>query len=156
MTSLQSDLGKADWIWDEESQTHLPVCSQIRERGDGRKCGNGPLTDLQVLTGDCGDDHQWSHQFSSGMSPAGRSAMYRLMTEMSEHPWHSPLRFGKYPLVGRAIVQRKELIYSRILRVRFSENIFGHSSARIWLGHLEIVLDPIRKRDWRKRTKAQK
>lgn len=147
-------LGKADWIWDDELGVHLPCCVQIREKGTGYKCGNGPLEGDQILTGDCGDDHQWSRQFSKGMTPSTRAALYQMMTNRNDHPWYSPLKIRSVRH-GCAIVLDKELIYTRILRVRFTENPLKRSSARIWLGHLEIVLDPIRKSSWIKRKRMK-
>lgn len=57
-------LGKADWVFDDDPETwgphgiHIPCCSRMkgnpRVPGDYRKCGNGPLTGDQILSGDCG------------------------------------------------------------------------------------------------------
>lgn len=55
MTSDQSTTaitGKADWIYDDEFDMHIPCCSQ--PKGQWR-CGNGPLTADAILTGDCGE-----------------------------------------------------------------------------------------------------
>lgn len=53
-------MGKADWIWDDELGVHVPCCT-VRpihvpsQRPTQEKCGNGPLTGDQILTGDCGE-----------------------------------------------------------------------------------------------------
>jgi hypothetical protein len=46
---------RADWLWDDDLDMHIPCCSQWDGR---RKCGNGPLTGDQILTGDCGKAHE--------------------------------------------------------------------------------------------------
>lgn len=51
---LEFALGKADWLWDEELQMHVPCCSQSMR---DRLCHNGPLVGEAVLTGDCGEMH---------------------------------------------------------------------------------------------------
>jgi hypothetical protein len=55
---LTDTLGKADWIWDNELQTHIPCCTrhiQIRDSTYFPKCGNGPLVGEAILSGDCGE-----------------------------------------------------------------------------------------------------
>lgn len=53
--TLEGMMGKATWEWDEDLLMHVPCCSQY-SRGDrgGWRCGNGPLTGDQIMTGDCG------------------------------------------------------------------------------------------------------
>jgi hypothetical protein len=49
--------GKADWIWDEEMNLHIPCCSRWRTDGTGRvvKCQNGPLNESEIADGTCTD-----------------------------------------------------------------------------------------------------
>lgn len=49
-------LGKADWVWDSDLETHIPCCSQPKEFSTMPRCGNGPLTTPeQIASGDCGE-----------------------------------------------------------------------------------------------------
>lgn len=54
------ELGKADWIYDEEYDMHIPCCTKRRVKllasgGDVvEKCGNGPLNDPEIASGICG------------------------------------------------------------------------------------------------------
>lgn len=59
MTSIIASPGKADWMYDEELQIHIPCCSQHRRLDSGVtvKCGNGPLNADGIAAGDCGEDH---------------------------------------------------------------------------------------------------
>jgi hypothetical protein len=60
--------GKADWIWDEELNLHIPCCSRwvTTTVGSIRKCGNGPLTGNEIVTGTCGErPHIDSRQYPS-------------------------------------------------------------------------------------------
>lgn len=49
---VKARLGKADWLWDDEMQMHIPCCS--RPKGT-RLCHNGPLVGDAILSGDCGE-----------------------------------------------------------------------------------------------------
>jgi hypothetical protein len=56
---MNDDMGKADWIYDEELGMHIPCCTRIVNHvgvfGDWKgKCGNGPLEGEALLAGDCG------------------------------------------------------------------------------------------------------
>lgn len=48
------ELGKADWMYDDEYEMHVPCCSQPKWN---RRCGNGPLTGTAIRSGNCGEDH---------------------------------------------------------------------------------------------------
>lgn len=146
-------LGCADWVWNDDTQTHDPCCSQYLEE-EGRPCGNGPLKPEHIETGDCGRDHSLSYMFNSGMSPRMRHQLHRVLKEMDEHPWHSPRRWGNRVKLGEKIVMEKSVVYTRFLRIRWHENPLFQSSARIWFGHLEIVIDVISKQRWKKRKKT--
>lgn len=56
------DLGKADWIWNEDLNSHIPCC--IQKVGDVR-CGNGPLIGEAIWSGDCGKNH-WPSLIQQG------------------------------------------------------------------------------------------
>lgn len=53
MTTI-TDLGRADWLYDDELGCHIPSCSMYA--GNWR-CGNGPLEGDQITTGNCGRKH---------------------------------------------------------------------------------------------------
>ena len=143
--------GACDWIWDDDDQAHHPCCSQLLER-EGFKCGNGPLTGEAIVTGDCGIDHSQPYLFHKGLTPQQRHQMFRMAEEMKERPWHSPLLLGRRHKQAERVITQKSIIYTRILRVRWGNRLFD-SSARIWLGNLEIVLSAIPKKDWKQRKK---
>ena len=44
-------MGKADWLWDEELNTHIPYCA-FKDEGRRMLCGN-PLIGDQILNGKC-------------------------------------------------------------------------------------------------------
>ncbi len=44
-------LGKVDWIYDREIDSHIPCCPYWITFNV--KCGNGPLTNEQIKTGHC-------------------------------------------------------------------------------------------------------
>lgn len=51
----RSNLGKADWIWVDDVG-HVPSCiRQTRGPNSWERCGNGPLEDEAIETGDCGE-----------------------------------------------------------------------------------------------------
>lgn len=52
------NLGRADWLWDEDLMCHIPCCTRPRDSHPSSKCGNGPLNTQQILTGDCGEHEQ--------------------------------------------------------------------------------------------------
>jgi hypothetical protein len=54
MTTTTTDLGRADWLYDDELGCHIPSCSMYT--GNWR-CGNGPLQGDQITTGNCGKQH---------------------------------------------------------------------------------------------------
>lgn len=57
----RAELGRADWLWEDDLQMHVPCCTVRRTAIRGvltipvGKCGNGPLTGGQIETGDCGE-----------------------------------------------------------------------------------------------------
>lgn len=148
-------LGCADWVWNDDTQTHDPCCSRILEE-EGFPCHSGPLKPEQIEAGDCGEDHSQPYMFSKGLTPQQRASMYRLVEEMKAHPWHSAILPRRRNKRAEAIVLGKELFYSRILRIRWSQNPLRSTSARIWFGGLEIVVDPIPKRSWTQRTNRKR
>lgn len=46
-------LGKAHWMWDDEINFHIPCCAIVDDSGSW--CGNGPLFDSMIASGDCGE-----------------------------------------------------------------------------------------------------
>lgn len=57
---LARPIGKADWLYDDEYDMHIPCCSQpnwFEKLGRVWRCSNGPLTGDQIMSGDCGEDH---------------------------------------------------------------------------------------------------
>ena len=46
-------LGRAHWMWDDELEMHVPVCSRLKARG--WYCFKGPLVGEQIAAGDCGE-----------------------------------------------------------------------------------------------------
>lgn len=46
-------MGKANWRWEPDLECHVPCCAQ--GSGYGTRCGNGPLDDDAIKTGDCGE-----------------------------------------------------------------------------------------------------
>lgn len=68
--------------------------------------------------------------------------------EAKHGPWLRPLRIGK---PGEDFGIQRRLINTRWLRVRWSNPVFeGRFSFRAWVGKLEIVFDPIPRRDWKR------
>lgn len=49
----ETDLGQANWLWNEDLQMHIPCCA-VPVPGS-IFCGNGPLTGLQIHFGNCGE-----------------------------------------------------------------------------------------------------
>lgn len=61
-SSLGGPLGKADWIYDDEMDLHLPCCTRRVKRFDRMEnCGNGPLVGEAILMGDCGEHADTDH-----------------------------------------------------------------------------------------------
>lgn len=54
-------MGRADWLWDEDMEMHIPCCTVIIPAGVGggllpaHRCGNGPLVGEEIAAGDCGE-----------------------------------------------------------------------------------------------------
>lgn len=84
-----------------------------------------------------------------------------MLQQMKDHPWMPALRIRPHPPApeGQIYVPKpgKELLYTRILRVRWYRAPWAiHSpiEARIWLfNRLEIALVPITKAQWITRKK---
>lgn len=58
---LTAILGRADWLWTPDLDMHVPCCSQPKGRW---RCGNGPLMDDAILTGDCGEHGEQNGSYS--------------------------------------------------------------------------------------------
>lgn len=55
---IKAFLGKADWLWEEDLQMHIPCCSRTWLDAYLKPtvvCRNGPLVGEQIVTGDCGE-----------------------------------------------------------------------------------------------------
>lgn len=79
------------------------------------------------------------------------------VADLRAHPWMPAHRFNKRRKRDQVVAVR-ELFYSRWLRIRWERNpIFWNPlSVRAHFGRLEIVLDPIAKKDWEQRDKKIK